>query len=165
MRHARLESLVGGLPIRGPDFVSAELRDEGGNAVLNASHDGYVKRFGLMHVRRLWLSADGRTLKGVDILEPPKGKLRLKQDLPFAVHFHLHPSCRIAGSGHTRCTFRLPDGQMWTFACEEIPLSIEESLYFVDSAGPRPSLQIVLRGTTFGETEISWSVQADDAPA
>ena len=40
-------------------------------------------------------------------------------------------------------------------------LSIEESLFFVDSAGPRPGLQVVLRGTTFGETEVRWTMHAE----
>ena len=42
VRHDKLEAIVGGLPIRGPDFVAARLSDEGGMAVLAGSHDGYV---------------------------------------------------------------------------------------------------------------------------
>lgn len=163
VRHTRLESLVGGLPIRGPDYVDAEMRDEAGTAVLNANHDGYVKRFGLLHLRQLALSPDGRTLDGIDILQPPRGKLRLKQDLPFAIHFHLHPDCTIDDSGKGRATIQTLDGQTWLFTSEDVDIAIEESLYFVDSAGPRPSLQIVLRGTTFGETEVRWHMQAQTA--
>ena len=40
-------------------------------------------------------------------------------------------------------------------------LTIEESIFYVDSAGPRPSLQIVLRGTTFGETDVHWSMRCE----
>ena len=164
VRHDRLETIVGGLPIRGPDFVAARLSDEGGVAVLAASHDGYVKRYGLMHSRRISMSRSGDRVDGIDRLEPPHGKLRLKMDLPYAVHFHLHPDCtceRVDGKNAYR--IRVQDGQTWVFTAEGIDLSIEDSLYFVDSAGPRPSLQIVLRGVTFGESEVRWSVAAENA--
>ena len=109
-----------------------------GHAVLKASHDGYLKRFGLIHSRHLSLSPTGDKLEGIDTLEPPKGKLRLKQDLPYAIHFHLHPDCRCTLDGRTVCRIVLPDGQFWIFSAKDAPLSLEESLYFVDSAGPRP---------------------------
>ncbi|WP_414464454.1 heparinase II/III family protein [Hyphomicrobium sp. DY-1] len=164
IRHEQLESMVAGLPIRGPDTVSFEFHDGPTQAEINATHDGYLKRFGLIHGRRLALAPKGDKLEGVDTLEPPKGTLRLKQDLPYAIHFHLHPDCRCQSAGHGQCRLTLPDGEVWIFAADETAqMSIEESLYFVDSAGPRPSLQIVLRGTTFGETSVHWSVRAEAA--
>ncbi|MBS0238787.1 MAG: heparinase II/III family protein [Proteobacteria bacterium] len=163
IRHDQLETMVDGLPIRGPDTVAFEFNNGPEHAQLIANHDGYLKRFGLIHARRLVLSANGARLDGADSLEPPKGTLRLKQDLPYAIHFHLHPDCvcRLAGKGACRITLR--DGETWLFtvAGDTAQLSIEESLFFVDSAGPRPSLQIVLRGTTFGQTEVGWSVHAE----
>ncbi|MBS0269565.1 MAG: heparinase II/III family protein [Proteobacteria bacterium] len=163
IRHDQLETMVDGLPIRGPDAVAFEFNNGPEQARLIANHDGYLKRFGLIHARRLVLSANGGRLDGADSLEPPKGTLRLKQDLPYAIHFHLHPDshCRLAGKGACRITLR--DGETWLFtvAGDTAQLSIEESLFFVDSAGPRPSLQIVLRGTTFGQTEVGWSVHAE----
>jgi len=74
-------------------MVAARLSDEGGKAVLAGSHDGYLQRFGLMHFRRIELSLNGEVVDGMDRLEPPQGSLRLKVDLPYAIHFHLHPDC------------------------------------------------------------------------
>lgn len=160
VRHEKLETIVGGLPIRGPDLVASKLSDENGVAVLAASHDGYLKRYGLMHSRRMLLSANGMTLEGLDRLEPPSGRLRLKADLPFSVHFHLHPDCKCARGGDAGVTITARDGQQFAFAADGAALTIEESLYFVDSAGPRPSLQIVLRAATFGELEVRWRLAA-----
>ncbi|SFV38075.1 heparinase II/III family protein [Hyphomicrobium facile] len=163
IRHEQLESMVDGLPIREPDSVAFEFTDGAEQALLNASHDGYLKRFGLIHVRRLALSAAGDKLEGIDSLEPPKGTLRLKQDLPYAIHFHLHPDCVCLSAGHGVCRITLRDGESWLFSAADdtAQMSIEESLFFVDSAGPRPSLQIVLRGTTYGETHVRWSVRME----
>lgn len=161
VRHAKLENIVGGLPIRGPDMVVARLSDEGGMAVLAGSHDGYVQRFGLMHFRRIALSQNGDLVEGIDRLEPPQGMLRLRVDLPYAIHFHLHPDCtceRLPMRG--ACRILTNDNQSWTFTVDGADLTIEDGLYFVDSAGPRPAIQIVLRGATFGESEIRWRVVA-----
>ena len=162
IRHDQLESMVDGLPIRGPDTVTAEFHDSPSQAEITTNHDGYLKRFGLIHSRRLTLSSNGDRLDGIDTLEPPKGTLRLKQDLPYAIHFHLHPDCRCQSSAHRECRITLPDGETWVFSADETAdMSIEESLYFVDSAGPRPGLQIVLRGTTFGQTAVHWSASIE----
>ncbi|HVZ05971.1 heparinase II/III family protein [Hyphomicrobium sp.] len=163
VRHAQLEDMIGGLPIRGPDSVTSEYSEETGYAVLRATHDGYLKRYGLIHTRQLSLSPDGHKLDGMDTLGPPKGQLRLKQDLPYAIHFHLHPDCRCTLEDRATCRVKLPDGRFWVFRADDASLSIEESLFYVDSAGPRPALQIVLRGTTFGETEVHWSMRAETA--
>lgn len=158
VRHDTLEEIAGGLPIQGPDFAGARLSDEGGVAVLAASHDGYVGRYGLMHNRRIALSSDGKRVDGFDRLESPQGKLRLKADLPYSIHFHVHPDCRCTTGGERgKAIIRMPDAQVWRFEADTAELMIEDSLYFVDSAGPRPGLQIVMRGTTFGETEVRWS--------
>jgi len=159
VRHAKLEGIVGGLPISGPDMVAARLSDEGGKAVLAGSHDGYLQRFGLMHFRRIELSLNGEVVDGMDRLEPPQGSLRLKVDLPYAIHFHLHPDCKCQRlPGHEGCRITVNDGQVWQFTADGADMTIEDGLYFVDSAGPRPALQIVLRGATFGESEVRWRI-------
>lgn len=166
VRDPQLVEIAGGIPIRGPALAMARISDEGGVPVLAASHDGYVSRFRLMHNRRIGLSPDGLTVDGFDTLEPPNGRIRLKADLPFSVHFHLHPDCACVAAGPDgQCRITMPNGDRWRFIAESIETSIEESLFFADSAGPRPGLQIVLRGATFGETQIRWQVKAEAKPA
>ena len=60
-----------------------------------------------------------------------------------------------------QCLITMPGGGRWRFTCDSTELSIEESLFFVDSAGPRPGLQIVLRGATGGETEVRWQARSE----
>jgi len=160
VRHEKLEAIAGGLPIRGPELAVVRLTREGDSAVLAAGHDGYVKRFGLMHNRRLALSKHGRRLDGIDRLEPPGGRLRLRQGAPFAIHFHLHPDCsaRTGDEETGTCLITMRDGLAFAFHATGADLMIEESLFFAESSGPRPGLQIVLRGVTFGETEVRWSI-------
>ncbi len=160
VRNRRLERLVGALPIRGPETVRAVRHETAGALELEASHDGYLARFGMLHHRRLRLDAGGRSLSGVDRLGPPGGRLRLKHDVPFAIHFHVHPEAACRGHGAGAAEIALGDGSLWRFAAEGAVLSIEESIHFADSSGPRRALQIVLRGATVGESEIRWRLAA-----
>jgi len=160
VRHLRLESLIGGPPIRGPQHVRSHVDDLSGDLVWKASHDGYLERFGLLHFRQIRLSASGGCVEGEDRLAGASGPLRLRSDVPFAVHFHLHPkvTCR-QGPEEGTADVVTPEGQIWRFAADGAALAIEESTYFSDSSGPRRALQFVLRGTTFGETEVRWRIE------
>jgi uncharacterized heparinase superfamily protein len=85
----------------------------------------------------------------------------LPQDIPFAIHFHLHPSVRCRrGDNPNLAIIELASGAVWWFSLEGARLAIEESTYFADSAGPRRALQLVARGATVGEAEIRWVLEA-----
>jgi len=84
----------------------------------------------------------------------------LAVDAPFAVHFHLHPAVACArGAKEGTADLTLRDGQRWRFTADGAQLSIEESIHYADLSGPRPSLQLVLRGACFGENEVRWSME------
>ena len=131
---------------------------------LDASHDGYLARLGLMHRRELQLSADGRTLVGLDRLET-KGQDRLRRDVPFAVHFHLHPDSHCErmrdDAGDEAAMIYLQNGQRWRFHATGAAMTIEESTFFAGNSGPRAALQIVLRGACAGVSEVRWQAVFD----
>jgi uncharacterized heparinase superfamily protein len=128
--------------------------------VLEACHDGYLRRFELLHSRRLVLSPDGSRLSGCDRLAGQRPSLRLRADLPFAVHFHLHPDVASwLETEQNAVALKLPNGERWRFVAEGTAVSIEESAYFANSTGPRAAMQIVLRAVTFGESEVNWMVE------
>jgi uncharacterized heparinase superfamily protein len=140
--------------------VDSSVEEANGDLVWRASHDGYFGRFGMIHRREIRLSASGSCIRGVDQLSGADTALRLKTDLPFAVHFHLHPEidCELGDTPGT-ADIVTPEGQVWRFSASGAALSIEESTYFADSSGPRRTLQFVLRGTTFGETDVAWQIE------
>jgi uncharacterized heparinase superfamily protein len=146
--------------LRQPDNVDWHLEDVDGGVALEASHDGYYRRFNLMHGRRLALAADGTRLEGRDQIHGAKRNVRLKRDMPFAIHFHLHPdaACRMRAEAN-EAEVSLPGGERWRFTVQGASLTVEEGTYFASSAGPRPAMQIVLRGATFGNSEINWAVE------
>ncbi|MGH6814637.1 MAG: heparinase II/III family protein [Hyphomicrobiaceae bacterium] len=160
IRHPLLEKIVEAAPIRFPNAVEAQATQTTGGSGLEAFHDGYVRKFGVLHRRSLVLSADGRGFSGVDRIEPRRGKLRLARDIPFAIHFHLHPAIACApGDRPATADLHLRKGERWRFTATGAELSIEESVHLADFSGPRRSMQIVLRGASFGQTEVHWKVE------
>jgi len=161
MRNRMLEDLVGGPPIRFPEHVESTVEAHDGALEITASHDGYARRFNLIHHRTLSLNESGRRLLGLDRLAGKRGPIRLRQDIPFAIHFHMHPGIRCRRDDNPNiAVIELASGATWWFSLEGARLAIEESTFFADSAGPRRALQIVARGATSGETEVRWVIEA-----
>lgn len=164
IRHAALSGFIGAPPIRGPAHVKATVEEVSGSLELNAEHDGYLDRFGLLHKRTLALAPTGNRLVGIDRLTAPRASRKPKAPLPFAVHFHLHPNAACAlGSDAGSATIKLRSGALWRMTVEGAALSIEDSTFYVDSAGPCTSLQLVARGMSAGETEVRWILEAAGA--
>src|SRR6185295_834812 len=99
--------------VSGPRSVTARRHDPGDRSViLQASHDGYARRFGVVHERSFRLALDGKVLEGLDRFTnvPPKS------DLTFTVRFHLHHAVTVHTTDRrTALDLRLPDGSVWRF--------------------------------------------------
>ena len=133
-------------------------RDETiGISQIEASHDGYLRRFGLLHQRRITMSSDGRELAGEDKLVP-EGRKRRSDAVPFAVRFHLAPAVEVTSTADGQgALLRIRGGSVWQFRCRGGMLGIEDSLWIDGDSRPHGSLQLVITGETpsAGMT-ISW---------
>ena len=163
VRHAVLERRIGAPPIRRPDRVIARASEADGGLVLQATHDGYAGRFGLIHRRTLALSADGACLDGEDALDGARGEVRFAWDVPVAIHFHLHPlaGARYGDAGAV-AEMILPSGARWRLSAAGAALSIEESTHFADIVGPRQAQQVVLRTACCGALRVRWRLERID---
>lgn len=158
VRNRILESLVGSPPIRFPNRVEHKLALRDGGVELQMQHDGYVRNAGLVHSRTLFLHETGDQLDGVDRLAPPPGT-RKAASVPFAVHFHLSPDVACTpGEEANTADLEPGDGSSWRFSAQGAVLSFEDSACYADFSGPRRTLQLVLRDTCLGRTEVRWSV-------
>ena len=127
---------------------------------IEASHDGYARRFGFLHRRQLLLAADGRELRGDDMLLPA-GKRRKPAAPSFAIRFHLGAGVEAAPTADGMAALlRLPSGKLWQFRCRGGALAIEESLWIDPDGRPVSTQQIVISGeaSAGGET-IGWALK------
>jgi uncharacterized heparinase superfamily protein len=160
VRNARLEALIGGPSLAHPDHVPSEVREIDGGVELEASHDGYVETFGLVHTRRLELDASGTLLSGRDSLAAARRVVRFAWDVPLAIHFHLHPDAAARpGAAPGTAELMLDNGEHWRLTVPGAAVSIEESVYFAEAAGPRRTSQVVVRAPCYGAAEVAWTLE------
>ncbi len=147
---------------------------------LLATHDGYARTHGLIHVRRLDLSLDGRELKGEDTLgalseddritfEEVMNRTRLS-GVRFDVRFHLHPDVEAEiDLGGAAVSLSLKSGETWVFRHDgRAKLALDASVYLERGRlKPRATKQIVLSDTVLDyAAQVNWSLARvqDGAP-
>ncbi|HEX9931731.1 MAG TPA: heparinase II/III family protein [Allosphingosinicella sp.] len=136
-------------------------RDETAGIIrVEASHDGYVRRFGFVHERQLILQPDGRELRGEDKLLA-EGKKKRAATTPFAVRFHLAPLVEVTTTADGQgALLRVRGKIVWQFRCRGGSLVVEESLWMDGEARPQSTLQLVIAGETPPDgITISWQLR------
>ena len=136
---------------RRPDKVDAQRREANGAHWLETSHDGYLKPFGAVHHRRLYMAESGDDIRGEDSLEAETGQ-------PFAIRFHFHPGVAASMQGENEAVLlRLPGGTFWRLRADGARLSLEDSIY-LGGPEPRRSEQAVLTGFADGAQHVKWAI-------
>lgn len=137
-----------GLVLSGPRRVTMNRR----GLVIEASHDGYLDREGVVHERSLVLSGAGDQLGGVDRVTGA--------DRPWVSRFHLHPAVQLIPTENLRAVIlRLPSGEGWRFSADQ-PIGVEESVALAQSEGPRRTLQMTISLASSAATpQVSWRLE------
>jgi uncharacterized heparinase superfamily protein len=152
---------LGNRIIGGPQVVTCKREDGDSVRAVTASHDGYVRGFGIVHERHLVLDEDGARLSGRDSFLAPKGKLpRNAERDRVAVRFHLHPSVRVeeleTGSD---LLLWMGGGEAWKFTSPQVVPQLEESIFFASAGGLKRTMQIVLEAGVAEHAQIGWSLE------
>ncbi|HYC94257.1 MAG TPA: heparinase II/III family protein [Sphingomicrobium sp.] len=142
---------------KGVTDVEIDRSEDNDCSRIEASHDGYLKGFGLVHQRRLSLGNDGKEVRGEDRLTP-KGRKKIRESVPYAIRFHLAPGVEATvtadGMG---AILRSSGAPPWNFRCRGAMLQIEESLFINGRSQPVPTLQLVVVGEVSAiGGEIAW---------
>jgi uncharacterized heparinase superfamily protein len=104
----------------------------------------------LIHDRTLFLSHDGRDLRGEDNLSVERALI---------LRFHLHPAIKASAVRNgSKIVVMLPNRAAWQFSVKGGFISLEESVFLGDEAGPRKTTQIVIRA----EGQVKWSLRKLD---
>lgn len=164
----------------GPKKVPVQHGSDATGMRIMGSHDGYLRDFGLTHVRKLELSADGRVVSGEDtlgalsdadriIFERHMDKTAL-EGVKFSVRFHLHPEVDASvDMGGSAISLALKSGEVWVFRpVGMVNMSVEPSVYLEKGRlKPRASQQIVLSSRVMEyAAQVSWVLaKAQDTPS
>jgi uncharacterized heparinase superfamily protein len=142
---------------KGVEDVTIERNEDNDASRLEASHDGYVRAFGMVHKRSLMLGNDGKELRGADQLIA-RGRKKIRESAPYAVRFHLAPAIEVTvtadGMGAILRSRGVPP---WNFRCRGGSLNVEESLWIDGRGRPQQTTQLVIVGEVSAlGGEIGW---------
>lgn len=154
--NGKIGSGVGEVEIDRRTLVGEKLA---GATRLEASHNGYASRYGLVHRRILILRDDGTELRGEDLLVPSGGKGKGKNGkVGFAIRFHLGPGVEVGLSEDGQgAGLALADGSYWQFRAGGGQVTIEESIWADGQGRPQPIQQIVVSGlVSRGGGNFAW---------
>ena len=142
---------------KGVEDVAIDRTEDNDSSRFEASHDGYVRTFGLIHKRSLLLGNDGKELRGADQLSA-KGRKKIRESAAYAVRFHLAPGVEatITADG-MGAILRSKGAPPWNFRCRGGNLTTEESLWIDGRGDPGRTTQLVIVGEVSAlGGEIGW---------
>ncbi|HVU29286.1 MAG TPA: heparinase II/III family protein [Sphingomicrobium sp.] len=142
---------------KGVEDVGIERSEDNDSSRLEASHDGYVRAFGLIHKRSLMLGNDGKEIRGADQLIA-KGRRKIRESVAYAARFHLAPGVEatITADG-MGAILRSRGAPPWNFRCRGGNLAVEESIWIDGRGQPRQAMQLVIVGEVSAlGGEIGW---------
>ena len=120
-------------------------------------HDGYEKKFKILHERQITLFKLKNHIEGIDSL---KCKNLENKNLTFSVRFHIHPDIRITKTMGNDILLSSSGGEGWIFRSPQIPTKIEKNLYLGNSDNIKESSFILLEGNIENEnTNIIWHLE------
>ncbi|MFL6829414.1 MAG: heparinase II/III family protein [Sphingomicrobium sp.] len=142
---------------KGVEDVTISRSEDNDASRLEASHDGYVRAFGLVHKRSLMLGNDGKELRGADQLIA-RGRKKIRGSAAYAVRFHLAPGVEVTitadGMGAILWSKGAPP---WNFRCRGGSLATEESLWIDGRGQPHRTTQLAVVGDVSAlGGEVGW---------
>lgn len=162
---------LGGFPARilGPrltdacEAVMVERQQADGALLLETRHEGWARRFGLAHERRLYLDGAADELRGEDRFSAvretkgPDGR----RFIPFVVRFHLAPGVGALVARDRKSVLLKAEGDEtgWWLRNDALDVAVEPSVTF-EHGEARRTQQIVLRGQARADSgaRVRWKL-------
>jgi uncharacterized heparinase superfamily protein len=149
-----------------PAKVEARRHETEAAMWLEMSHDGWLKRFGLIHDRRLFIDRVTGELRGEDRFEPPTPREHNgpRRYIPFAVHFHLPPGVRASLAQDKKSVLLSgPSSEGWWLRTDAAEVAIEPSRH-VEGGEVKRTSQLVLRGQVRHDKggRVRWKLSASE---
>ncbi len=139
--------------VAGP--VKATRKEQESGIWLESHHEGYMGDYGLSHRRRLFMPSDGHDIRGEDSLFVPVGLAPIRRDeVPFAIRFHIHPSVRISLSQDKSSALLIVSGKAgWRFRTDGGQVELEDSVYLATGTSPVKTQQLVIYGQAYCDSD------------
>ena len=123
---------------------------------INASHDGYMKKYNSIHERNIEFYPEQMTFIGIDKIIKKKDNHNYK----FDIRFHFEPNVKLMKTqDNERILIELED-QGWKFTCDNYDINIDNGLYFGNKNLYTENQNIFITGISNNQIEnIKWKIE------
>ena len=122
---------------------------------ISGSHDGYLKKFKLIHEREIEFYPEQMKFTGFDRLLR-KDKL---EDIKFDIRFHLEPNSKVMKTQDNKSILIELEDEGWKFSCENFDINIDKGLYLGIKNSYKENQNICVSGMFKDKSKsIKWEI-------
>ena len=123
---------------------------------INASHDGYLKKYNSIHEREIEFYPEQMTFIGLDKII----KKKLNNNYKFDIRFHVEPSVKLMKTQDNKSILIELHDEGWKFTCDNYDINIDNGLYFGNKNLYTDNQNIFITGISNNQTEnIKWEIK------
>ena len=121
-----------------------------------ASHNGYYKKFGVIHHRKIEFLHKTAKLIGLDRIEK-KSNFGISN---FEIRFHLNPSAKVMKTQDGKAIYIGINGEGWKFMSFNNKISFETGLFFGNKDNFLENQNILITGKIIDQNvSINWEIE------
>jgi len=122
---------------------------------INASHDGYQKKYNTTHERVIEFFPNEFKFIGTDKII----NKRLNFNIKFDIRFHCEPDIKLMKTQSGKAILIELDDEGWKFTCDNFNINIDNGLYFGNKNSYTQNQNIFISGITNSQNEeIKWQL-------
>ena len=122
---------------------------------ISAAHDGYYRKFNLIHERKVEFYPEQEKFIGFDkILQKDVTK-----NIKFDIRFHLHPNTKVMKTQDNKSILIELEDEGWKFSCDNFNIDIDNGLFFGNKNSYKENQNIFVSGICNNSDEIiKWEI-------
>ena len=122
---------------------------------INASHDGYQKKYNTIHERNIEFYPGEETFVGCD-----KILKKINKNYKFDIRFHVEPDVKLMKTQDGKSILIELEDEGWKFTCDNYDINIDNGLYFGNKNSYIDNQNIFISGISNNQTEdIKWQIK------
>ena len=123
---------------------------------INASHDGYLKKYNSIHEREIEFYPEQMVFKGLDKII----KKKTNNNYKFDIRFHVEPNIKLMKTQDNKTILIELDDEGWKFTCDNYDINIDNGLYFGNKNLYTENQNIFISGISNKQIEnIKWEIK------
>ena len=123
---------------------------------INASHDGYLKKYNSIHEREIEFYPEQMVFKGLDKII----KKKTNNNYKFDIRFHVEPNIKLMKTQDNKTILIELDDEGWKFTCDNYDINIDNGLYFGNKNLYSENQNIFITGISNKQIEdINWEIK------